>query len=364
MEKLPANLVSDIFLEWAKDRKFFLPAELLTDIVNTSGCYPGLVGFIGSQLEGIEESALPPYTTLSFEQWNSIKINLSRRIVNSEQFKRLRDMVLNSQDLVSFIESEIYPNVTWHINENVPRESDSYLEVLADYGLLTRSVEGNTSTFEISASPIYQMVLNAMSSFIKIEPTFNYQILNDIPALICDLMSNLDTNFLSRKESWNKGTLFPSEYTFQALFFTRLYAIVCSINKNSTSNNLWYVLPEGKSKDSRTRCDLLIGNGKRFVIELKAHSHYDENPSLLKTELEQTKGYAKEHKCDLAVLVNIFKTENVEDPKGEEKPVWTKVNEVMVFQVDMTPDFTMCLYKKLPDKIVSKSLDMFQSFFV
>eukprot|EP01124_Arcella_intermedia_P026128 TRINITY_DN483_c0_g3_i2.p1 TRINITY_DN483_c0_g3~~TRINITY_DN483_c0_g3_i2.p1 ORF type:complete len:626 (+),score=102.46 TRINITY_DN483_c0_g3_i2:131-2008(+) len=350
---LPDVEVGEMFKEWSKDRKIDISKAILNDIIETCGGYPGIVGVVGSSLDGLSEFALPPHSNFPPLQWISIKSNLPDILLSSDQFSRLRKVIESSSEFKNFLLYQaIGADAPLVVQEYVPNnKTDHLLESLADYGLFSRKYGSAQTTFVFSATPIYHLVLKILSNertFITSEVP-PIEIIGDIPTLIQDLVVRLDSKILSRRETHNSTSKFPSESTFQALFFFRIFSLINSIN-SLLFEPKWFVIPEGKSDGKR--CDLLIGNGERTVIELKAHKSYDE-PFLFKNDLQQTKQYATLHQCNRAILIN-FSTETKNFDQLEDRygtPQMLNIEGVYVFEVQMNATYDKFKWKPISQNI-------------
>ena len=96
---------------------------------------------------------------------------------------------------------------------------------------------------------------------------FNWE--NDYEQLAKYLVKHFNKERLRAPEVQNKTTKYTSEYTFQS----ECFAILRSALKVETS--FWYIFVEAKNVfSSNNRADLLLRNGKKMLIELKAAGYF------------------------------------------------------------------------------------------
>lgn len=124
--------------------------------------------------------------------------------------------------------------------------------------------------FELSAPLIYQILLEkCYSRKAIVTPFLTDDVFASMASLVEYLASNIETRNVIEvtQGSKNRTTNFPSEYIFQAEFFSVLRENF-RLLPPALNAHPWTVLVEAKAMGSSSRADILIQDGIRILLEL------------------------------------------------------------------------------------------------
>lgn len=337
---LPKNEVKILFNEWATQRQVTIVDEVHDLIAENTGCYAGLVGFLGNQMNGLTDATLPIGTEITVSFWLShCYARLARQLLTTDQFSRVVWAIQNNPHLQKCVREVIIPFPSPYL----VRSDEEYLNfwTLADYGLLLQVPE-DEKAFKLCAPVLYQVLLEECYP-LKMKTDFKPEFLNDFEKLLDFALQNFSSENLSQSICWNKTTQFPSEYVLQA----ELFAVIREAFRSAppAPSGPWTIVVEAK-QSGRRRSDILVQDGRRILIELKsARDYVDEE--LLRGHIQQVADYARELSCDDVVLLNITKPSSnpVSLPKfiTNDGPKKATVR-VRVIQVAFSKDFLQTHY--------------------
>ena len=89
------------------------------------------------------------------------------------------------------------------------------------------------------------------------------------------VLEHLDTRALQLAESYNSTTNYPAEHAFQGEIFLFLSSAFKALQKAGKTH--WTALMEAKNlMTGAKRADLLLFDGRRILVELKAAQEFDK----------------------------------------------------------------------------------------
>jgi len=261
-----------------------------------------LVGFFGTVLDNLDEVTLFPGCILTVDLWTKYKDRILKQLIDTDQFLRATATINYTPSLKKFVRQEVIPSDAYCLTDT----NYQSIITLADYGILIKQQQQHETLqhWFCLTSPVLRQILLEKCYPLQLGIPFKPDYLNNPLDLVAFMVSNLHAETLNERECWNKTTKFPSEYTFQAEFYAILREALCHTPPAQTGP--WTVLVEAKTLGSNKRADILIQNGNRVLIEIKADQQY--HPDLLKEHVNQVADYAGRLFCKHVILLNVAST--------------------------------------------------------
>jgi len=338
---LPEVEVAVLFCDWANQRHIKIEDEVVRRIIEDTGCYAGLVGFFGTSLDNLDETTLPSGSTLSVNLWMKHKDRVLKQLLDTDQFSRATASINYNSSLKQFVRQVIVPSDGPYALSDT---NFNFIIPLADYGILIKQQQGTLQDWFCLTSPVLRQILLEKCYSLRLRLPFKADYLKNPLDLIAFMVSNLCAENLNERECWNKTTKFPSEYTFQAEFYAILREALREVPPTQTGP--WTVLVEAKTMGNNCRADILIQNGNRILIEIKAHDK-QYTSDLLNQHVGQVAAYAKALCCRQVVLLNVASSTWVKSggylqpnqPSTTFQQASNGVN-VLLVQVELSSDFS------------------------
>lgn len=325
-------------------------------IANCVGGPLGIFSFIGYQLD-----ALDPTRTLSYQEWNQrFHQILSVMATDASTFRRMLSTVQNAT-----CKNFIRPFLLADQAISLEPTHAFYREIMliASAGVFNREVTATHDIFSLSCPVVKHLVLTCLAP--KSPPIeINWLNPEGYKELVIRLMNHLvkqESRTLQNPLCWKAGR-FPSEVTFQSLFFSDIklalreshemvnyvvlmearHIIKRKYNSVTYPDELTTTTPIPvpnlqQQKETTKRSDIYFGNGKKVVLELKSNVDFYEvrkGRTLLEIAVEQVAGYANNLGLSTAILLNVTDCRKFNHIIKEVNGV-----HVYVFQAQLFDDF-------------------------
>eukprot|EP01132_Coremiostelium_polycephalum_P007748 gene7748-9532_t len=295
IKPLPAQEVQQLLKQWASDRKLKFLDDVCEDIYNTTGGYAGLVGMVGLSLDN------SVYNIHEYHN-NEIDVNIWLE-VRQNAFNKLLDTGMYLQFLRELqINTSLYKLVNLIISKHEPfKFQDNFFSealVLCSYGILWMRSD---LSFVLTCPMIKEFLL--IKCYRKIS---NVNLPSDwpdnIPSLLQAVIPCFNFDAFYAVEQLNITTNFPSEYIFQAEFYTVMRQGIQQLPP--ILQGAYCISVEAKTPDmGKNRADILVRNGKRILFELKSCKKWADWDDIYPT-IEQATEYSTFLDCQVITIIN------------------------------------------------------------
>eukprot|EP00026_Physarum_polycephalum_P003744 Phypoly_transcript_03758.p1 GENE.Phypoly_transcript_03758~~Phypoly_transcript_03758.p1 ORF type:complete len:697 (+),score=58.96 Phypoly_transcript_03758:245-2335(+) len=352
---------------WLSDRGEKFADDVIEAWIQTCGGFLGIFSYIGYMLTPRSPEGL------IYSEWTIEYARILRDMVRSQgTFSRVIQSVLrSSQACIEMIRINMLADTPIILEEKSPHYVD--LMRMASAGVFKRmAVTDVQDQFTVSCPIIRHLVLHLFSGPSPLIPNTLFEPQNHaklIERILTQLVSERHT--LNNKLCWTEKQ-FPSEATFQSLIFADLkqafaqdptkanFVVLMETgqrikaatspnkkhkvaNKQSTSST---PAPTGYAEGTKKRSDLLVLNGSRSIIELKADVLFTgvrtasnkSSTEKLHGAISQVVHYAKAQAINSGILLNMVAHDSQEgqlESHYEQEGV-----TVHVYQARFARDFT------------------------